>query len=126
MYLFVLYAAAIWVGIHYFRRRWPALIVLAFTIPVTIIGVRFLRLALDTDNTILNIVATAYEIMILIVGTVIALSPRRGAATIPCRACRYDLTGNITGACPECGRIHDPEAHAGRAAATDPPPLPAA
>ena len=30
----------------------------------------------------------------------------RGRAVDPrlCRACRYDLTGNVSGVCPECGR----------------------
>lgn len=29
---------------------------------------------------------------------------RRAAEGVPCTSCAYDLTGNVSGTCPECGR----------------------
>ena len=44
--------------------------------------------------------------VILMVGVMMVLIPAKGRATIPCHRCRYDLTGNTSDRCPECGRIH--------------------
>jgi hypothetical protein len=109
VYLFVLYAAAIWFGVHYFRRRWPAVVVLLVTIPVALGGVALLRSLLGTQNGILSIAAVAYESLILMVGVLIVLLPRGKKGALPCPRCRYDLTGNTSGTCPECGRRHDLE-----------------
>lgn len=107
MYFFALYAGIIWFGVNYFRRRWPAYIVLLVTIPVALAGVQLIRSLLHIDNMILSIVATAYEALILMVGVMIVLAPRRNHSLSPCRRCRYDLTGNTSGTCPECGKSHD-------------------
>lgn len=123
MYFFALYAGIIWFGVNYFRRRWPAYLVLLVTIPVALAGVQLIRSLLHIDNMILSIVATAYEALILMVGVMIVLVPARTHAVIPCTRCRYDLTGNTSGTCPECGRTHDAEAR-GRREALAPAPEP--
>ena len=110
VYFFALYAGIIWFGVNYFRRRWPAYIVLLVTIPVALAGVQLIRTLLHIDNVILSIVATAYEALILMVGVMIVLVPARRQTVIPCFRCRYDLTGNTSGTCPECGGTHDTDA----------------
>lgn len=40
-----------------------------------------------------------------------------------CRRCGYDLTANISGVCPECGRSLGPEAAASTAVSVPPPPI---
>lgn len=48
------------------------------------------------------------------------------AGQLACENCQYDLTGNVSGACPECGTPLS-ESNRQRLAATEPaPPLPAA
>ncbi len=44
---------------------------------------------------------------------------KRLNAEIPCRICNYNLTGNISGTCPECGTTISNEAPAG----PDPSPV---
>ncbi len=125
VYFFALYAGIVWFGVNYFRRKWPAYLVLLFTIPVALAGVQLIRYLLHIDNMILSIVATAYEALILMVGVMIVLVPQRKHALAPCHRCRYDLTGNTSGTCPECGRTHDTAARDRREAlapATAPEP----
>ncbi|MBL8746948.1 MAG: hypothetical protein JNK58_11415 [Phycisphaerae bacterium] len=119
MYFFALYAGIIWFGVNYFRRRWPAYVVLLVTIPVALAGVQLIRTLLHIDNMILSIVATAYEALILMVGVMIVLVPRRPHAMQPCHRCRYDLVGNTSGTCPECGRLINPGVEPGRPAVVE-------
>jgi hypothetical protein len=34
-----------------------------------------------------------------------SLVPRRRPESCQCPTCGYDLTGNVSGVCPECGRV---------------------
>ncbi|MDX2116178.1 MAG: hypothetical protein SFZ24_11260 [Planctomycetota bacterium] len=108
MYLFVLYAMLIWLVVHAFRRRWPAFLVLALSVPVAFGAVEAVNIYFDKRNSMLWFIASSYELLILGVGLVIALQPRHRRRGLPCRRCRYDVTGNTTGLCPECGLIINP------------------
>ena len=43
-----------------------------------------------------------YAGTLLLVGLFLAFMPRT-YALFPCQNCRYELLGNVTGRCPECG-----------------------
>ena len=49
----------------------------------------------------------------------LGMAQRRLNAELPCRNCNYNLTGNISGTCPECGTTISNEAPAG----PDPSPV---
>jgi hypothetical protein len=45
----------------------------------------------------------AVGIALYLLGVRIGTPPLRDAACNACRHCGYDLTGNVSGVCPECG-----------------------
>ena len=56
-----------------------------------------------------------------------AVRRRRRSRRHLCRSCGYDLTGNVSGVCPECGisvkaaPVSEASRDAGRAGSTEPP-----
>lgn len=120
MIFFVVYAAALWIAVYMFRRRWQGYAVLA----LGLLGFAGIVLGLDyvmavreaaalaeagrvgrvRSNSLLHFMGAAYELLLLAVGLMVAAAPRTRAASRPCASCRYDLTGNVIGCCPECGR----------------------
>ncbi len=54
----------------------------------------------------IHIVVGAIAIILIYSGVRIARAARRGVMGL-CRTCQYDLRGNVSGVCPECGRQVD-------------------
>lgn len=116
MFVFIMYAAAVWGLIVRDRRRWRALLWLALgaagivlTAWVhTLIGYwTGQQLYLPVLRTIL----LPFGLLILAVGTFIAAMPRTPAYRA-CRRCRYDMSmvdspaQHASEPCPECGTRH--------------------
>lgn len=90
-----------------YRRDLP----LRTTLPamtLAIVGVSLLRFLVDHFNlrrsSFESYIATALPAALVAGFTAIIL--RRRARYVPpghCPQCRYDLTGNLSGKCPECG-----------------------
>lgn len=112
MYFIALYACVIWFVVYTFRRRWPAFVVLLLSIPLAAAVIQMCGMLFRPNNGLFIVMATAFEVVILCLGAFIALQPRAKQASKPCFRCRYDLAGNETGICPECGRVHDAAAAA--------------
>ncbi len=105
MILFVIYAAAVWSG-AYFQRRRALGVVIALLSPVpVIIGTWmlsvWLRQTQSTPTHILVVFPIAYGVVITAVAWLAALARR--LPRHPCLRCGYDLAGNLSGICPECG-----------------------
>lgn len=110
MYAFVLYAMLIWVAVYAQRRRWQAWAILAASIPVAWLGVRAMQWMAGSQNTMFLALAGVYEALILMVGVMLAIQPRTRRVHTACHKCRYDLAGNTSGFCPECGSTVPPAA----------------
>lgn len=110
MYAFVLYAMLIWVAVYAQRRRWQAWAILAASIPVAWLGVRAMQWMAGSQNTMFLALAGVYEALILMVGVMLAIQPRTRRVHTACHKCRYDLAGNTSGFCPECGSTVQPAA----------------
>ncbi len=126
MYLFVLYAALVWVSVFSFRRRWQSIPVLLLGVGAVYVAVSLLNWLFTTEAPVfegppapgqsethssspvmLPIVGYAYQALILLVGLALAAMPRP-AHINACHHCGYELTGLDSGTCPECGKTFDP------------------
>lgn len=105
MYVFVLYAALIWAAAYTYRRKWQAWAVLGLSIPAAMVVTRVMEFLVGNANFFLRGGAMVYEALILLVGVVIAVQPRTRPALHACKRCKYDLAGNTSGRCPECGTL---------------------
>ena len=120
-----LYAAAIWMIVAYFRRRWQAFVVIALSVlPVgslTHLCLSYIPLKSgEPKPSWIYALSAAYAVLIVFVSLVIAVQRRR-AAEHHCHACHYDLRGLTSARCPECGsKVRRPRAPA---AAPDPVPV---
>ncbi len=109
MVFLLAYAMIIWFFAVVYRRRWPAFVAIAAGLPpVVIVATACVKFLLGPDpegrSVLIYTLAAALMGLILAVGFFIALLPRR-APDVPCRACGYDLEGNVSGVCPECGWV---------------------
>ncbi|HBS29828.1 MAG TPA: hypothetical protein DEB06_10365, partial [Phycisphaerales bacterium] len=107
MYLFVLYAAIIWLAVYRFRRRWQGFVILLCGAGAIWLVADWLfgRPARGGQVAVSNGLAMAYfyEASIVGIGLFLVLQSRRAPVFERCPKCRYDLRGNTTGVCPECG-----------------------
>lgn len=100
----VLYALPVWALTYLLRRRvWGLLLLGLGTIAVPVV-VRLEEVHLGAFAGTLHVVGASYAGLIGLVGIVLWLQ-RRAALAHECRHCLYDLTGNVTGVCPECGHV---------------------
>lgn len=105
MILFVIYAAVVWSGAYFLRRR-PLGVMIAILSPVPVaIGtwmlVVWLRQTQSTPTHILVVFPGVYGAVITAGAWLAALARR--LPRHPCLRCGYDLEGNLSGLCPECG-----------------------
>ena len=90
------------------RQSAPTLLVIAVLSTIlALVGPRSWRAwstLADEDAGLCGIIATAVSLALLVSTRVVlpARQARTGGAK-RCTSCRYDLTGNVTGICPECG-----------------------
>jgi len=111
MFLFVVYALAIWYGALRWRRRWPGFV-------TVFLGMLGLLLLVDFHTWLnyqlgdrLNLAVVRgllypYTGLVAAVGLFIAVLPR-AAPPGHCQRCCYDLSGldlEEAPSCPECGR----------------------
>lgn len=107
MIFFVSYAAAVWLLVFRFRRRWQGFAVLAFGTGAVWFVSHVLfggPVQARQGNWATGLaMAYLYEFAIFIVGLFLVLQSRTPPVFERCPRCRYDLRGNTTGVCPECG-----------------------
>jgi len=119
--VFAVYAALVWYAAFHYRRRALGIAVallsilppLALTATVSYLN----RSPQDTGLLLLNnlkgygvvlhIFTVPYALVVSGVA-LIAATTRRHRPHITCPKCHYDLEGNATGQCPECGHILPP------------------
>ena len=109
MHLFLAFAICVWYAAYRHRRRWQAAAVLALGVPFVPVLIRlyvfiFTGRFLPQDGAIMDVISMTYAGTLLFIGVFLAAMPRH-RALFPCAKCRYDLTGNVTGRCPECGTL---------------------
>jgi hypothetical protein len=113
MVFFPVYAVLVWYFALKWRRRWPALgVVAAGLAGVVLIWLFHSWLNVRTHGRInvwcLRMLLAPYGMLVTCVALYLAALPRR---PIPdhCRLCEYDLRGLVPEpVCPECGRRHSP------------------
>lgn len=107
MILLSLYALVVWWVAAKHRRTWKAFVFTAaggaFVLPLVDPLVYLVWWMMGEKPVWLFPFMYAYAAVLLVVGCMLSVLPR-GPRGVPCQACGYDLTGNATGLCPECGR----------------------
>lgn len=110
MIFLMLYALAIWIAVFLIRRKWLRILVLTGAASIVPLAAHTLIHLLETNLARpdqaplawLSVVGDTYAALVFAVGLFIALTAKRKEPH-DCRACGYDLAGNTSGACPECG-----------------------
>jgi hypothetical protein len=116
--LFPLYIAAIWIPAFVYRRT-PGGFLIAALGPVPVMLMAWLIGALMPEMSLMQkpwwlALYGSFAGAILFGGLLLACAPRRSRPH-ECAACHYDLRGNVTGVCPECGAIFNAALLAGDA-----------
>jgi hypothetical protein len=110
VFLFVLYAVAIWFAAARWRRQWGSFAsVLAGLAGLVLIGYAHYRLSVITHGRInlpvLQSLLYPYSALVTGIGLYIAALPRKRLPWEHCPKCQYDLRGldQPIEVCPECG-----------------------
>lgn len=119
MILPVAYAMLVWIVLYAHRGRWVALLLLILSLvppaALTLTASYTARLTnvapssnffvnnLAGMGMIFHLFTGGYAILLLSVGLVIAVQKPVDRSALHCLACKYDLSGNESGTCPECG-----------------------
>ncbi|MGP1309966.1 MAG: hypothetical protein ACTS27_07205 [Phycisphaerales bacterium] len=108
MILFPAYIAAIWIPAFIYRRTLLGFLI-ALLGPVPIMGTAWLIGEIAPTMSLMQEPwwLTLYGSVAAAIGLgafLIACAPRV-ARPHECPACHYDLRGNVTGQCPECGKV---------------------
>lgn len=108
MYFLAIFPAAVWIGAYAFRRSWIAFLIvfagLAAALAVTRLIGMFTTIRPGDGFTFFHLFAYAYCGVVTLVGLMIACQARV-RRIVACHRCGYDLLGNESGVCPECGRL---------------------
>lgn len=108
MYFLAIFPAAVWIGAYAFRRSWIAFLIvfvgLGAALGVTRLVGMFTTMRAGDGFTIFHLFAYAYCGVVTLVGLMIACQAR-ARRPLACHRCGYDLSGNESGICPECGRL---------------------
>ncbi|MCA9292679.1 MAG: hypothetical protein KDA20_02565 [Phycisphaerales bacterium] len=115
----VAYAAFVWIVLYTYRGRWLAILLLLLSLippaALTLTASFAARQgnALPSHNFFVNnlagmgmifhIFTGSYAAVLFSVGLVIAVQKPVDRSSLQCLSCGYDLAGNETGECPECG-----------------------
>lgn len=95
----VILLGVIFCGLRFVRNRWiPPL---AFYAGTTVLLIEAYRNVHSLPHVYLAIMWVSFGMPIAIVTPFIVARPTPAAPS--CRKCSYNLTGNISGLCPECG-----------------------
>lgn len=115
MILFPLYIAAVWIPAYLHRRR-PLGFLIALLGPAPVMASAWLigllmpqaKLAMQSWWLVLY---GSFALSLALGALMLACAPRR-AKPHHCEHCHYDLRGNVTGVCPECGAMYDADPRA--------------
>lgn len=110
MILFPVYIAAVWIPAYLYRRRALGFVI-ALLGPAPVMGMAWVIGLLMPDAKLAMqswwlALYGSFALALGIGGLLLACAPRR-AKPHQCGACHYDLRGNVTGVCPECGAVFD-------------------
>lgn len=120
MILLALYALLVWVGVAWWRRRWPGAVVLVLSsVPIAAFTVFAGYIASEPGaaerfglmgtfagyGRVIYTVSGFYAALVLGIGLLIFVQPRRFLGH-ECESCGYDMRGSVTDICPECGSEH--------------------
>lgn len=118
MFPISVYALIVWLLVVRYRRTWKAFAVLAIgagmVLPLADPMIYLVWWMLGERPTWLYPFFYIYSGVLVLIGVFLALLPMPEAAH-PCRNCGYDLSGNLSGVCPECGRRTSVKGNAPRA-----------
>jgi hypothetical protein len=131
VFVFILYALAVWYLCAKHRRQWRGLLWIVLGIAgVALVGFLHWRISVYFGKqayfVVLSHMLWPYAAFVAFMGLIILTFPRRPAPQL-CAACGYDLEGHDEPEpiCPECGTTHTAAARAAalaRAPRTPPPP----
>jgi hypothetical protein len=118
MFIFVVYAMAVWFAAFRWRRRWESLaaIGLGATGLVIVAWLHYLLAVWsegDIRLAVLQSMLYPYAGLVIGVGLYLAAMPQRLASPIRCLGCNYDMHSldEPDALCPECGRRLHPPRH---------------
>ncbi len=106
MYFLAIFPALVWIGAYMFRRRWVGVVIVVGGLGAALGATRLLAMiapiGAGEGPTMFHLLAYAYCGVVTAVGLMIVCQARVSFAG-RCHRCAYDLRGNESGICPECG-----------------------
>jgi len=122
MFVLAIYAGLVWYLAYRYRRRWQGFVVTAVSAvpPLLLCGLiawgnrdaaqgAWVLNNLRGYGAVLHVLTVPYAAIILIISVMIFVHHRERRPEVGCPRCHYDLAGNATGQCPECGYMMTPD-----------------